>query len=597
MLAKMDLNPASWCIINVQKSAPSFLGRTRSNRLCSALNERDGELTMLSQRLDTQDTLIQAAADTSKPHHLPEDRYGAPLTRQPDALDMRSEQSRSNAENETPAFDYSSIFERAAVGIFQSTPEGRYLKVNPALANMYRYESTDALIDAHSYIATQLYVAPGRREDFERILHVHDTVSNFESEVRRKDGTTFWISEHARAVRDASGCLLYYEGFVEDISNRRALEAEREQVLRDAINRADHDPLTGLLNHRAFYVQLDQQVIYSHHKSHHTAVAVFDLDNFKYFNDIYGHAVGDEVLRSVAGRIQSACRDGDFAARIGGDEFAMFIRSKAGMETAAIRSHIAQHLNDLTFTPSDHDTAIPIAVSIGVALFEGTGVDCLETVARADESLRFNKGGKREAAVSSSAAIKLKSNPGFHLLDALIAAVDSKDRYTRRHAEEVLSYSIAIARRLGLSQEDCERLETASLLHDVGKIGVPDRILRKPGVLTEEEYATMQRHPDMGVTLVSSVSGLEDALDAIRYHHEHWDGSGYPGQLAGDKIPLLARIIAVADAYTAMVSDRPFRRAFSTDEAVDRMIAGSSTQWDPICVAALIDAIGSIPTP
>ena len=183
------------------------------------------------------------------------------------------------------------------------------------------------------------------------------------------------------------------------------------------------------------------------------------------------------------------------------------------------------------------------------------------------------------------------------VLVALALGIESRDPYTGNHCERLARYAADLGHHIGLDGDSIIALKRGGYLHDLGKVSIPDDILKKGTRLTPDEWEIMKQHPVIGESICRPLKSFQNVLPIIRHHHEHWDGSGYPGQLAGDKIPLLARIIAVADAYTAMVSDRPFRRAFSTDEAVDRMIAGSSTQWDPICVAALIDAIGSIPTP
>ena len=153
------------------------------------------------------------------------------------------------------------------------------------------------------------------------------------------------------------------------------------------------------------------------------------------------------------------------------------------------------------------------------------------------------------------------------MLDALVAAVDNKDRYTRRHSEDVLTYSLQVAEALGLDEATRHTVAVAALLHDVGKIGVPDAILRKPGALTGAEFEAVRQHPMMGSVIVGAVPGMEGTLDAVRHHHERWDGGGYPFGLAGEAIPLLARLMAVADAFSAMTTDRPYRKGMGVAQA------------------------------
>ncbi len=174
------------------------------------------------------------------------------------------------------------------------------------------------------------------------------------------------------------------------------------------------------------------------------------------------------------------------------------------------------------------------------------------------------------------------------MLNALVTAVDNKDRYTRRHSEDVLDYSLLIAEQMGLDAATRHTLQVAALLHDVGKIGVPDAVLRKPGKLTEEEYQTVQQHPLMGAVIVGAVPGFEYTLDVVRHHHERWDGEGYPFGLRGEETPFLARLVAVADAFSAMTMDRPYRKGMDQEKALSVLEAGAGTQWDPECVQALL---------
>ncbi len=176
------------------------------------------------------------------------------------------------------------------------------------------------------------------------------------------------------------------------------------------------------------------------------------------------------------------------------------------------------------------------------------------------------------------------------MLDALVTAVDNKDRYTRKHSEDVMAYCRQIAQGLGLDEKTQRHIQTAGLLHDVGKIGVPDHILRKPGRLTGAEFQAIQQHPMMGAIIVAAVPGFEATLDAVRHHHERWDGHGYPFGLRGAEIPLSARLMAVADAYSAMTTDRPYRKGMSAGEARAVLEEGAGTQWDPVCVAAFLQA-------
>jgi len=482
------------------------------------------------------------------------------------------------------------IFENAVEGIFQTTPDGRFVSANPSLARILGYDSPVALMESITNIGAHLYASETRRAEFVHLMETQDFVTDFVSQVYRTNGTLVWISENTRVVRDAANAIAYYEGTVEDITERMTLEAEREGQLAEALERADHDPLTGLLNHRAFHRALEQEADRTLRDGGTLAIAVLDLDNFKFFNDAYGHAVGDDVLRQVASTLSVNCRSYDTLARFGGDEFAMLLPGMTVAQADEFAGRLRQQAQNIGFQPPGCDTVVPLGLSVGVAIFPDEGPGRLEALARADSRLMRAKSGGQDEETERLRAGLNQSMEGFSILDALVTAVDNKDRYTRRHSEDVMRYSVAIARALGLDENTQRLVKVAGLLHDVGKIGVPDAILRKPGSLSDDEFHAIQHHPMMGSIIVSSVPGFEDMLDAIRHHHERWDGEGYPFALCGLEIPLVARIMAVADAYSAMTTDRPYRKGMNPIRALAILERGAGTQWDPECVLAFTEA-------
>jgi len=384
-----------------------------------------------------------------------------------------------------------------------------------------------------------------------------------------------------------------------NITERRRVQAESEQLLAQtkhlltaAIERADRDPLTGLLNHRAFHKRLEQEAENARRSGQPLAVAMMDLDNFKFFNDGYGHSIGDDVLRQVTRALSAACRPGDTLARYGGDEFALLLPGLAAEGAVRLADRLVASLGGVGYRPPGYDTVIPLTLSIGIAVFPDDGPERLDTLAAADARLiRVKTGGIRHGELTERLRAQLPcSLSDFSMLNALVTAVDAKDRYTRRHSEDVMTYSFQIAQELGLDEKTQRQVLLAALLHDVGKIGVPDQILRKPGRLSAEEHEAIKQHPMMGSIIVGAVPGFEGALDAIRHHHERWDGQGYPFGLGGDTIPLMARIMAVADAFSAMTTDRPYRKGMDLRRALCILEEGAGTQWDPACIAAFLTA-------
>ncbi len=376
-----------------------------------------------------------------------------------------------------------------------------------------------------------------------------------------------------------------------EIGERKALEVERERLLAEALEQADHDPLTGLLNHRSFHKRLEEEADRALRQNAPLAIAVLDLDNFKFFNDAYGHLVGDEVLREVAGVLKSCCRSYDTLARYGGDEFALLMPGTSRAEAPALAERLRLRLEEAVYRPAGSQTDIPLSMSLGLSVFPDDEPGRLAALELADSRLMRAKTGAEDTDEAEVLRESLNASvEGFSMLDALVTAVNNKDRYTRRHSEDVMTYSLQIAREMGLDAQAQEDLATAALLHDVGKIGVPDFVLRKPSSLSEEEVEIIKHHPVMGAVIVAAVPGLAVTLDAIRHHHERWDGEGYPGSLKGLEIPFSARLMAVADAFSAMTTDRPYRKGHPEAKALGFLSEGAGTQWDPDCVAAFLSA-------
>jgi diguanylate cyclase (GGDEF)-like protein/PAS domain S-box-containing protein len=507
----------------------------------------------------------------------------------------RMELQRRIALQASAEENFASLFEHAPVGIFQTTPKGQYLRVNPALARIYGYDSPEQMIGELVDISGQLYVEDGRRSEFQELMAMNGSIAAFESEVRRRDGSVIWISEIARLVRNAHGQVSYYEGFVRDITDRIAAGRQRESELMEAQMRVDRDSLTDLWNHRAFHNRVDERLAGAERDGGRQAIVMLDVDNFKFFNDLYGHVMGDEVLRMVAGRLEALCGPFDILARFGGDEFAILMGDLELETRDDLEGKLTVGLGGITFRSVEHGAEVPITISVGAAISPVDGQGRLALLRAVDERLRWAKtGGRVERSADPMMAYRLHAVDGFSMLDALVTAVDNKDRYTRCHSEDVMNHCLAIASRLGLSKADQHDLAVAAMLHDVGKIGVPDAILRKPGKLTDSEYAAIKLHPTMGAAIVSTVPGLEATLDAVRHHHENYDGTGYPFGLKGSDIPLIARIMAVADAYSAMTMDRPYREGMGRRRALSILADGAGKHWDVACVAAFLEAEGGL---
>jgi diguanylate cyclase (GGDEF)-like protein/putative nucleotidyltransferase with HDIG domain len=378
------------------------------------------------------------------------------------------------------------------------------------------------------------------------------------------------------------GLIAFFAVVVARSSRRlqRARAAEYESLAQ----MANTDPLTGLRNHRAFHDDLARELGRASRGPTPLSLVMLDLDNLKTVNDSLGHQAGDERLQALATALRDTHRAGDSAFRIGGDEFAVVLSSTRSWGALEFVQRLAAELDA---------GARGATVTAGIA----EAVDARdkdELIREADLALITAKRTNQQTAIYSDdmcAEIDVAAADDEHhtqtLANALALAVDAKDSYTRSHCQTVSQLCVVIARELGIAGEQLARLRLAGLLHDVGKIGVPDSILQKPAGLTDDEYEQMKSHSVLGAEIVEAADMQLEAR-WIRHHHERIDGTGYPDGLAGDDIPLESRMILVADAFEAMTSDRPYRLAPGQSYAIDELRRHAGTQFDATIVDALI---------
>jgi diguanylate cyclase (GGDEF)-like protein/putative nucleotidyltransferase with HDIG domain len=383
-------------------------------------------------------------------------------------------------------------------------------------------------------------------------------------------------------------------GMLESVGLEVGTALENALRYEAAVEAADRDSVTGLLNHRAIHQCLDSEFERLSGQDRSLSIIMMDLDNFKLFNDVHGHPIGDQVLKQVARVLKSECRNFDIVGRYGGDEF-IAILPDTDRETAL---QVARHLHERTmqqgFLPPEDNRTIPVSLSFGIAAFPLDSTNRHELLTIADANLYAAKQSEERISSTSEAQRTrrelLSSEGSFDILDAMVTAVDNKDRYTRHHSEDVTEYALWLAEELGYSEDTMRVTRVGGLLHDVGKIGVPEDILRKPNRLSQEEFEAMKHHPQLGALIIGGVPGMESVLDAVLYHHERWDGRGYPDGLSGEDIPVLGRILAVADAFSAMTTTRPYRKALTWDAALQEIETNAGSQFDPAMASAFLTA-------
>ncbi len=396
---------------------------------------------------------------------------------------------------------------------------------------------------------------------------------------------------------------------------------------------ANTDTLTSLYNHRGFQEVLATELLKAKETEKPLSVVMFDVNNISKINRELGHAKGDEVIKIVAEKIKQNIRANDLAGRYGGDEIAVIMPNTNTKDAKYLAEYISYCLS-CCFV----DDVGPVKVSVGISTYPECTIDQEKLLILAEQAMFISqaKGYKEgmsaiisssdfnfwdDVALSSFAEVLTKRHSQIginfeeelvhkfnqeeivshnHLMEmvtSLAGAIDAKDPYTKGHSTSVSRYAEALARAVNLPETEVERIKIGALLHDVGKIGIPESVLKKPGKLDDEEWEIMKQHPTIGAEKVLAPNeALRDLIPIVKYHHERLDGKGYPEQLKGDQIPLAARIVSVADAYHALVSDRPYRKGMPIEKACAILKEGAGVQWDSDLVRQFISIAPSLTT-
>ncbi len=359
--------------------------------------------------------------------------------------------------------------------------------------------------------------------------------------------------------------------------------ADLEQKLETLTVR---EPLTGLLTLNAFQRRLDEEVERSRRHGRHLSVAMLDVDGFRSLNARHGRHVGDDVLRTVGRTLDLVTRASDVAGRASADEFLVMLPETGSADAKACLERILLALEEASVGPVES-----IAASIGIAEYDRSmSSEALVAEAGAAVDVARAAGGARIEVGKGSES---EEQPRAHedAINGLAEALLERDRYTGEHSEFVVDLAAAVARGLGLAADEVDRIRQAALLHDIGKVAIPDEVLHKNGPLDGREWEVMRQHPAIGERILRSIPGLGGVARIVRHEHERWDGGGYPDGLAGDEIPIGARIILACDAYHAMTSDRPYRAAMPHAEAIRELASHAGTQFDPEVTEILIGCL------
>jgi diguanylate cyclase (GGDEF)-like protein/PAS domain S-box-containing protein len=377
------------------------------------------------------------------------------------------------------------------------------------------------------------------------------------------------------------------------------------------------DAHTGLYNYRYLQEAIEVEFHQARRYAQNLAIIMLDVDYFKSINDVYGIAFGDLVLKQLAKQLKHMVRRYDILIRYSGEEF-IIISPRLNRNTVFdLAQRLLDSLNFINFGNKEH--SVKLKMSLSVASFpDDRAKNGMDLVNLADLLLNKAKEGggnrvyssldvknpfnKRMEKISKAVGIKTLKNTIIKLtkqskqglsesIFAFAKTLELKDHYTGEHVENTVYFATGVAQELNLPKEDVELIKQAAMLHDLGKIGISENILLKKGKLNKKEFDEIKRHPQIGADIIRPIQFLRDLIPFIYYHHERWDGKGYPTRIKGEDIPLGARVIAIADVYQALISDRPYHKAFTKSAAIDIIKKSSGTQFDPRVVSAFLAVV------
>ena len=415
------------------------------------------------------------------------------------------------------------------------------------------------------------------------------------------------------------------------IASFTALYSHNFELIEKADEYVNTDSLTLLYNHRGFQEILTNEISRAQTNKQKLSVIMMDICNITKINKELGHAKGDEVIKLVAEKVRQNMREGDIAGRYGGDEIAIILPNTSIEQAKYVAEYLTYSLSCCFI-----DEIGPIKVSVGVATYPDCSDDKYSLLVLAEQAMYVSQAkgykdgmsaiissadfnfwddialksyaeilGKRHAQLGINFEEELLSrfnndhailgNRISEVASSLAGAIDSKDTYTKGHSTSVSKFSEALARAINLPEEDVERIKLGALLHDVGKIGIPETVLKKEGPLSDEEWVIMKQHPTIGAEKVLMPNpSLRHLIPIVKYHHERIDGKGYPEGLTNGDIPLEAKIVAIADTYHALISDRPYRKGMNIEKALSILKEGAGTQWDANLIRTFIQIAPSL---
>lgn len=469
---------------------------------------------------------------------------------------LRSERKLRRSEK-----NYKNLFQKSPAGIFQSTSRGKFKMLNPHMIEMLGFDDEESALKYYNNLADSLYVDPGKRSEFIKELREKNTVNNFVFRAFNKNNDVLWLELNARISRSFTNGQFIIDGFIKNISDRKEIE---EKLRYNGF----HDKLTGLYN-RAFLEAELQRI--DTKRQLPISIIMGDLNNLKLINDSYGHFKGDELIKEAADIINESCRSEDILARWGGDEFVILLPKTELDASEEIIERIYKK-------SEERKSALGVSISLGTAAKTSQDEDIFKILSQAEDRMYKNKISNRKSARSS-------------VLSAFLTSLRAKSSETEEHVGRMSKIAGRFGQEVGLNSSDLDKLYLLTQMHDIGKIAVPEEILNKSDKLTNKEWEKIKKHTEVGYRITSNIEDFAHIAAEILYHHECWDGSGYPEGLTGKEIPLLSRILAIVDSYDVMVSGRPYKEAMTEAEAREELKRCAGSQFDPELIDLFLEVI------
>jgi diguanylate cyclase (GGDEF)-like protein/PAS domain S-box-containing protein/putative nucleotidyltransferase with HDIG domain len=498
------------------------------------------------------------------------------------------------------------------------TLDGKTLEWNHASELLYGYGKHEAI---GRTIQELFHGESEAREIEETFAYIRETsrpAASREWHLKNKFGHDITVYSSIFPITQQGKVLEIYRMDV-DISDRVEAERRLSEIKDKLESLALKDALTEIFNFRYFRERLVAEFERAKRTLSPISILMMDIDYFKSINDTHGHQFGDKILKQVARFLKTELRANDVVARWGGEEFAVILSDTNRVDGLAVANKILDLFRTRTF--GDGNKIIKLKCSRGVVSYPDDPLFSVEEMIDAGEESIYRvkeRGGDGVAMYGHEITEKaldkhseedrrryidsVKQKLSFYavrsersILEAvysLAKSIELRDRRTKEHCERMVEYAEKMARKVGMNEQECDNVRRAAMLHDIGKLGISDAILLKPGCLTTEEYEEVKKHPVIGADIISGAGFMKDIVPIILSHHEHFDGRGYPRGLKGEEIPLGARIIAVVDVYEALTSDRPYHKAISKEEAIKILKAGMGTQFDERIVKVFLEVVG-----